>query len=416
MILKVSNSLKFSILAAILVFLSCKGQTQQKAVDATINKNEVTWNKSIDDALAQAKASGKLLFVECYSPTCPVCMSIEPFFKKTEVATKYNSRFINYKLDVGNAEQVKFLNAHNIWLPSFPQFLYFDGDGKLLHQAEVTPDIKSLVNAAETAEIPEKRAENFKARFEKGERNVELLVQLAAFCRLTKDTATNLVAASELFNIYPKDQVGTETGWKITKKCVSDIDNGFAKYWFDHSKEAAAIETKEGHAGNENNILGGIIQASLYSPRGQKYGTDKINLIKQYMAKSGAGQYAEGVTWEYETKALIREGKPEQALVIGDRMAAKFATNGQSLVYIARIFNDFYPNKNYATKAAAWLSKAKPLLKEDKFLAEYYFESAKLNQKSGDLAKAKADAQQARNLAAKAQVDLTKFSALLEKL
>jgi hypothetical protein len=56
------------------------------------------------------------------------------------------------------------------------------------------------------------------------------------------------------------------------------------------------------------------------------------------------------------------------------------------------------------------------LLKEDKFLAEYYFESAKLNQKSGDLAKAKADAQQARNLASKAQVDLTKFSALIEKL
>lgn len=134
------------------------------------------------------------------------------------------------------------------------------------------------------------------------------------------------------------------------------------------------------------------------------------------MSLTGAGQYTENVIWEFDVKALIREGKPEQALAIGEKLAAKFAANGQSLVYIARVFNDYYPNKNYAPKAAAWLNKGKTLLKEDQYLAEYYFESAKLNQKTGDIAKAKADAQQARNLASKAQVDLTKFSALIEKL
>lgn len=134
------------------------------------------------------------------------------------------------------------------------------------------------------------------------------------------------------------------------------------------------------------------------------------------MNLTGAGQYIENVTWEFDVKALIRESKLEQALAIGERTAAKFSTNGQSLVYIARVFNDYFPNKSYAPKASAWLNKAKSLLKEDQYLAEYYFESAKLNQKTGDIGKAKTDAQQARNLASKAQVDLTKFSALIEKL
>jgi thiol-disulfide isomerase/thioredoxin len=421
MIFTPMNIFKITSLAGVLLFASCQSKSQNSTSQTTvstenIDKNQVTWNPSIDYALAQAKASGKLLFVECYSPTCPVCQSIEPFFKKTEVATKYNSSFVNYKLDVGNAEQVKFLNARNIYLPSFPQFLYFDGDGKIVHQAEVTPDVKTIVTAAETALSPDKRAANYKARFDKGDRSLDLLVQLAAYARLTKDTTLAITAADEVFKIYPKDQLNSETSWKLTKKCVTDMENGFAVHWFNNVATAAAFEKKDGHAGNENNILGGIIQSSLYSQRGQNYGTAKLNLVKKYMNLTGAGQYIENVTWEFDTKALIREGKPEQALAIGEKMAAKFGTNGQSLVYIARVFNDFYPNKNYAPKATAWLNKAKGLLKEDKFLAEYYFESAKLNQKAGDLVKAKADAQQARNLASKAQVDLAKFSALIEKL
>jgi thiol-disulfide isomerase/thioredoxin len=116
MIFTPMNFFKITSLAGILLFASCQSKSQNSTAQTTastenIDKTQVTWNPSIDDALAQAKASGKLLFVECYSPTCPVCQSMEPFFKKTEVATKYNSSFINYKLDVGNDEQA----ARAIW-------------------------------------------------------------------------------------------------------------------------------------------------------------------------------------------------------------------------------------------------------------------------------------------------------------
>ncbi len=415
---KILNSLKIYCIALLLIFSSCQSKSQEGSSKSTvsienINKNEITWNPSIEEALAQAKSSGKLLFVECYSPTCPVCQSLEPFFKKAEVAIKYNSNFINYKLDVGNAEQVKFLNARNIWLPSFPQFLFFDGDGKIVHQAEVIAENKSFIAAADGALTPEKRASSFKNKFENGDRTLDLLVALASYARVTRDTLTNLSAAEELFKIYPKDQLNSEASWKLTKKCVGDIDNGFAKHWFNNVSTATAFEKKDGHVGNENNILGGIIQNSLYSPRGKNYSSQKLNQVKQLMAKAGAGQYAEGVTWEFETAALIKEGKPEAALVIGDKIAAKYIANGQSLVYITKVFNDKYPNKNYGTKASAWMAKAKPLLNEDKYLAEYYFESARLNKNIGNVLTAKKDAQEARNLATKAQLDLGRFTALL---
>ncbi|NBA86996.1 DUF255 domain-containing protein [Emticicia sp. CRIBPO] len=410
------NTIKLAGTLLLLTVLGCQSKTQgtETATEQqAINPNEVTWETDINAALQKAKSSNKILFVECYSPTCPVCQKLEPFFKKPEVAKIYNSNFINFKLDVGNVELVKFLNQKNIFLPSFPQFLFFDGDGNLLHQSEVNPEVSSFELVANTAKSPEKRSSSYAERFRTGERSLDFLTAYASYALISRDTLANLSVASELFKGFPEKDLGSELSWKLTKKCVSDIDNGFAKYWFNHSAEAAAIEKKEGHEGNENTVFGRIIQASLYSPRGRLYGTDKINLIKQYMGKAGAAQYADGVTWEFETKALIREGKAAGALNIGKKMAAMYGSNGQSLVYITKVFNDVYPDASYSVTAKGWMQKAKPLIKENNALAEYYYESARLNQKTGDKVTAKTEALQALNLATTAKVNLQKFNLLV---
>lgn len=411
-----TNKLLF--IFSFLILLSCKSKSQQNeaVVTTIVDKTQITWNKDINDVLAQAKQSGKMIFVECYSPTCPVCISMEPFFKKPEVATKYNSNFINYKLDVGIAEQVKFLGDRNIWLPSFPQFLFFDSDGKLVHQADVVADVSSMTKAADMALNTEKRSGSYAERFKKGERSVDFLMNYAAYCRLTKDTLNNTSAADELFKIYPQDQVGTETGWKITKKCVSDLDNGFAKYWFDHVPVAKAFESKDGHDGNENNILGQMVQYSLFSPKAKTFSVAKINLIKSYMGRIGAGQYADVSAWEAELNALIRENKLEAAIGVGDKISKKFLTNGQSLIYITKVFNDLFPNASYAPKAKIWMATAKPLLKGDTLQSQYYYENARFNLKMGDKVAAKADATMARTLAVKSQQDITQINALLNSI
>jgi hypothetical protein len=286
----------------------------------------------------------------------------------------------------------------------------------MVHQAEVNPDIASFLSAANTAKAPEKRASSFKKRFEGGERSLDFLVAYASFAFVARDTAANLASAAELFSIFPDDELGTELSWKITKKCVTDMENGFAKYWFNHVPQAAAIEKKAGHDGVENNVLGRIIQSSLYSPRGKKYGTDKLNLVKQYMGKIGAAQYADGVTWEFETNALIREGKAPASLAIGSKMATVYGANGQSLVYITKVFNDGYPDASYAKTARGWLQKAKPLLKDNAALAEYYYESSRLNLKAGDKVTARSEATQAFSLATAANVNTQKFSRLLSSI
>ena len=335
---------------------------------------------------------------------------MEPIFKKSEVIKKYNTDFINYKLDVGVAEQVKFLTSKNIVLASFPQFLYFDPNGTLVHQADIVADPKSFLTAADNAQNVATRSSSFKERFAKGERGLDFLINYAAFARLGKDTLANYTAADEIFKIYPKDQLSSETSWKITKKCVTDLDNGFSQHWFKHIPTATAFEKKDGHDGAEMNILGTLIQFNLYGPKGKTYSVAKLQDVKRFMGLANAGQYADVATWELEARALIRENRGKEALALGDKIFTKFKDNPASLVYITKVFNDDYKDNTYGLTMKKWLDRIKIVAKEETNLMDYYYETARYSKKMGDAAGAKNAASQGRILAAKLKADLGRFN------
>lgn len=410
--------MKFPLLiSAALFFLpGCQSKSQETTAAVQVNTQEITWTPTIEEALTLAKKQNKLVFVECYSPTCPVCQTMEPLFKNPEVAKFYNENFISYKLDVGNQEQVAFLNQKNIFLPSFPQFLFFNSDGQLVHQGDVVNTVASINGVAKLALDPAKRASSYSERMAKGESSVEFLSAYANYALVAKDTVANQAAANRLFEIYPKDKISSQQSWQLTKKCVRDIDNGFAKYWFDHVPQAAAYEKSEGHEGLQNNILGAIIQASLYSPKGLQYTSSQLARVKTLMGKAGAGEYADGVTWEYEVRALVRENKAPQALPVGARMYEKYKQNPPSVIYIAKVFNDLYPNASYVAQVKPWMNAVKPLVQADKEWADFYLEWARMHQKAGDLTEARKAGEQAKTYASKANIPLDRFMKFLQTI
>lgn len=376
----------------------------------------VKWQPDISQALAKAKEEGKLLFVEAYLPTCPACQAVEPNFLKAEVATKYNTNFVNYKLNLSIEGARKFLDERKITMPSFPQFLFFDGDGKLVHQGEVSPSPASINAVADDAINPNQWSSNFANRFNRGDRDFGFLVKYGVYSRLTMDTLGNQKAADALFEIFPKEDLGTETSWAATKKVVTSVDNGFFKYWIEHIPAAAAYEKKGGHAGQEMNTLGGIVQSTLFSKEPRSYNTPKLTLMRTYMDKIGATQYADSYLWEHEVNAKIREGKKEEGLVIGKNMAQKFGGNGASLIFITKVFNDNFPDNSYLPLAQEWLKKSKPQLKENNHLAEYFYEAARVDLKLNDKIKAKTNIQEAIKYAKLAKADTKKFEALQSSL
>ncbi|AWW00135.1 TlpA family protein disulfide reductase [Arcticibacterium luteifluviistationis] len=405
---------KISLLFFLLLFCTRTFSQQKDQVNEITDS--VKWKTSISEALTEAKRINKLLFVYCFSPTCPHCQAVSPFFETKEIANKYNHDFISYKLNLSEEEDVKFLTERNITLPSWPRLLFFDRDGNLVHESAGEPFTEDLINTANIALNPLVRAGSFEKRFEEGELSIDFLANYAMFAKVKEDTATQLKVSNVLFSIYPKDRLGSIESWKLTKDCVSDLDNGFAKYWLNHVEEAKQFEINAGSPGNEGNTFRGIIQNSLFGSKGKFYSFAKLGDVRKYIDNIGASEYADNLLWEFETKALIKENKLEHALAIGKKMINTFKGNGSAYVYITRVFTDNFPDNSYVKSAKTWLVSALPTITQDNVRAEYYYELARLNQKDGESEKAKLNAKTAVDLATKIGTKLEKFNTLYESI
>lgn len=375
-------------------------------------QEKVQWEPDIQQALEKAGASGKLLFVEAYLPTCPACQAMEPNFSDKEVAARFNTGFVNYKMDLSVEGARKFLDDRKIELPSFPQFLFFDGNGQLVHHGEAHPTPASVLGVAADALDPAKWSSRYKAWFDEGHRDLAFLVKFGSYTRLSMDTLYNHKVANALYEGFPEEDLGSSLSWSVTKKVVTNTENGFFRYWIDHIPQAAALEKAAGHAGYEMNALGGIVQRTIFDPSSKKFSVKQVELLKTYMEKVGAGQYVDAFLWEHRMLANLREGRNAEALAAGEKAAGFFRENGPSLIYVAHVFNDNFPDTGYIASATSWLSTARPMLKENAYLAEYHYELSRLNQKAGLAAEAAKNAAEALRLARLAEIDTARFEAL----
>jgi hypothetical protein len=213
---------------------------------------------------------------------------------------------------------------------------------------------------------------------------------LAYLLRITQDTTHNIQVANDLYKAYPKNQLNDKQSWAIVKKCVMDIENGFAEHWLNNMAIAKQYAIEEGHPGTEMNSLGMLVQMAIYDPKASKYSLAKVNKLKNYMGLVGAAQYATGATWQIECPALLREQGQDKAFAFLQNLI-NAQTQPQLLVYYTTFYNNTFSDGKFANEARRWLSSARPQLKTEQEIANLNYESARLYQKSGDLANAKKD-------------------------
>ncbi len=86
-----------------------------------------------DEALAKAKETGKLVFMDCYTTWCGPCKMMDrQIFPLPEVGELFNKHFINLKKDMEKGEGIELARRFDIKV--FPIMLILDGDGKEIHR------------------------------------------------------------------------------------------------------------------------------------------------------------------------------------------------------------------------------------------------------------------------------------------
>lgn len=127
------------------------------------------------DAVAKAKQTNKLVFLDCYTSWCGPCkMMSNTVFPQENVGAYMNPRFVNIKIDMEKGEGVEL--AKRLQISAYPTFIIFNGDGNEIGRFLGGCDADAFIKKVEQASTDNSSAEMDK-RFADGERDPEFLTE-----------------------------------------------------------------------------------------------------------------------------------------------------------------------------------------------------------------------------------------------
>jgi hypothetical protein len=108
-----------------------------------------------------------------------------------------------------------------------------------------------------------------------------------------------------------------------------------------------------------NQTAENIIMYSLYSSRGMKYSSAKINTVRANLAKLGVDRKSiEGRIWREESKAYFRENQPIKAMATLSKLIdAK--TDKSSYTFLSNWVKSSTSDKSALATATQWAAKGK---------------------------------------------------------
>lgn len=305
-----------------------------------------------------AKVQNKPVFLEVYAPTCHVCSAFVPTFNLPQVGNYFNQNFISYKLDITTPEGTAFLNKQGLYILSTPTLLFFDKDVKLLHiniLGENNNSGSTLIEAGTKSLNPSQRTSAYKASFRGGNRETNFLIEYGLISRVMRDTIDNISAMNAYAKKIPKSQYGNNTSFLLLQKVVIDDENEIFKAMMNNLNVFYAKNDKK----LVNQTAENIIMYSLYSSRGMKYSTAKINIVRAYLTKLGIDKKSiDGRIWREESKAYFRENQPVKAIKVLSKLI-DVKTDKASYLFLSNWVKSSSSDKTALSTAAKWAMKGK---------------------------------------------------------
>ncbi|MEO1052962.1 MAG: thioredoxin fold domain-containing protein [Bacteroidota bacterium] len=204
-------------------------KSQPKATEPGIVFEEGNW----ESILAAAKKQNKLIFLDAYTTWCRPCKMMELFtFTDAKVAEYYNTNFINARIDMEGTVGEVLAERYNV--RAFPNLLFINGDGELVHRSCGALEATEFIQLGEHARDPSKQFGTLKNQYESGEHTASFISTYAQALREACLDADQLI--KDYFNGVPEDQLILPEHWDMIKRNVSDIFSKEFNYLIKHQK------------------------------------------------------------------------------------------------------------------------------------------------------------------------------------
>lgn len=223
-------------LFAILFCLSGQMTAQQIRYDRVDFQENPEW----EQVMAEARRSGKTIFVDGYTTWCGPCKKMDKeIFTQARVANFFNQKFINVKYDMETAEGQILKVKYGVGV--FPTYLFVTGNGEIVHRivgAYLEND--DFLEYAQMAVTPGRSYADLKARYENGERNSELMFDYFLALRLAGEANREKDIVEQYLKLMSKDHFMDPTYWDIVKAFLQDPTSREFKILIENRTEIGA--------------------------------------------------------------------------------------------------------------------------------------------------------------------------------
>lgn len=330
---------------------------------------------TFDEIKAKALKENKLIFIDAFTTWCGPCKQMaKSVFTNDEVADYYNKNFVNAKIDMEKGEGIEIAKKYQV--QCYPNLLFVDGNGNLMHRIAGSMTAKDFIALAEDAKIPEKQFAYYSKNYESNKSNTDFLLKYIDAREATCLQSDEIV--KDYFLQQKESDLTNKANWNMILNQVNNADSKEFNYLIANRKKYSDLYSEKVVNGkidavNQNQLMS-IVKAKPFDEKKYSDTKSKIELLNTPNTKL--------IFFETDLKlAQINQDWNAYTKLAVENVDQLYSKDAEALNSFSWTFYEKVEEKDALLKAESWAKKACELEKNyanlDTYAAVLYKEGKK---------------------------------------
>jgi thiol-disulfide isomerase/thioredoxin len=305
---------------------------------------------SFADLKAKAKKENKLIFIDAYTTWCGPCKWMaKNIFTNDTVADYFNAKFINAKIDMEKGEGMDIAQAYTV--QCYPNYLFLDGEGNLVHRFAGSMGAKEFIAGAENSLDSKKQFAHFTREYETKKTDSKFLAEyiqaIAGTCLDYEEILTTY------FTNQKEEDLSNRTNWKL----LFNFSNNYKSREFTYMLKHIDVYQKKYTADSVNMKIKYVLMQSaqgiIYNKNSTKADFDL------YLKDVSNLDYSEKESILFEANLMNYQAKKDwvKYAELASSEGDKYITGIQKINSVAWTLYEKSDDVKALTKAAEWMKK-----------------------------------------------------------
>jgi thioredoxin-related protein len=316
------------------------------------NKSIIFQKTTFADIKKKAQVENKLIFVDAFTTWCGPCKYMaKNIFTNDTVADFYNTNFVNAKIDMEKGEGIELAKLYEV--NCYPNLLFIDGNGKLVHRIAGAMPAQSFIELGKTALSGKETYLDYQSKYNADKNNTTNLFNYIRAMSMSCMEAEPQV--KQYFSMQKDEDLLSDQNWQMIQEHTGDLQSREFLYVMNNRRAFEEKYTSKVVSDKINNVHYATLMSQI---RSKSFDEKKYSETKEQISKQST---SETPIILFETDAALYQSKKNWKAygdLVSENTEKYFSTNADRLNSIAWTVFENINDKSVLEKAESWAKKS----------------------------------------------------------